>query len=330
MSYKEYSEEFIQQLIEKVDLLEYISQYVELKKKGKYYFGLCPLHTEDSASFSVSEINQTWKCYGCDRSGNIITFIMEYHKLSFPKAIEYLSNYTGLEQGEIKPTPATIKFLKQFNKKKKQEKIEHIILPENIMNKYSKEPILEWIWEGIDQEVMDKYQVRYDKSANRIVFPIWDNDGNIINIKARTLFNNYKELGIRKYIYYYELGCNDFLYPLHFKRDVIKQTGEVKIFEGAKSIWKCEGWGILDCLSLETSNINEFQIKQLLELKADLIFCLDKGIDINKLKDKINVLTKFTNVYLVLDTKGLLDNKDAPCDKTKEIFLELYRNKIKL
>ncbi len=330
MSYKEYTEEFIQQLIEKVDLLDYISQYVELKQKGKYHFGVCPLHDENTASFAVSQDSQKWHCYGCDKSGNIITFIMEYHKLSFPKAIEYLSNYTGLEQGEVKPTPETIKFLKQFTKKKKQEKIEHTILPDNIMDKYSKEPILEWIWEKIEQDVMDKYQVRYDFSSNRIVFPIWDNEGNIINVKARTLFDNYKELGIQKYIYYYKLGCNDFLYPLHFKREIIKQTGEVKIWESSKSVWKTESWDIENCLSLETSNINDFQIRQLLELKVDLVFCLDKGVDINKLRDKINVLTKFTNVYLVLDNKGLLDDKDAPCDKGKEIFLELYRNKIKL
>lgn len=330
MAYKEYSEEFLQEIIEKVDLVDYVSKNLELVKKGRDYFSMCPFHEEDTGSLSVSPSKNMWYCFGCYRGGNIINFVQEYQKLSFVGAVEYLSSYTGLEQGETKPTPETIKFLKQFNKKKKQEKIKHIILPDNVMDKYSKEPILEWIWEGIDPNVMDKYQVRYDKNSNRIVFPIWDNDGNIINVKGRILFDNYADLGMSKYIYYYELGCNDFLYPLHFKRKIIRETGEVKVFEGSKSVYKCEGHGILDCLSLETSNINEYQIRQLLELHCDIVFCWDKGVNIEKLKDKIRVLTKFTNVYLVLDNRGLLKDKDSPIDKGLEIFQELYRCKIKL
>ena len=225
-----YPRELIKEIIAKIDLVEYIKQYVELKQRGKDYFGICPFHEDSDPSFSVSPEKNIWYCFGCGTGNTIIDFVMKYHKVKFPKAVEMLLDYLKLDVNNIKEEANIISFLKQFTYKKDLTQVEHEILPLDIMSKYIKKPIKEWLDEGIKQEVMNKYQVRYDKNANRVVFPIYDRYGNIINIKGRTLYSNYKDLGIPKYIYYYPLGCNDFLYGLPFKYDKIKEllTGDSK------------------------------------------------------------------------------------------------------
>lgn len=325
-----YSGELIREIIKNINLIDYIGQYVDLKQRGKDYFGICPFHDETDASFSVSPEKNIWYCFGCRKGTTIIDFVKEYHKVKFPKAVEMLLDYSKLDISNLKKEANIITSLKQFTFRNKLSEVKHEILSQDIMLQYSKEPIKEWIEEGIKQEVMDKYQVRYDKRANRAVFPIHDVHGNIINIKGRTLYSNYKDLGIPKYIYYYPLGCNDFLYGLPFKKDKIKESNEVILVEGSKSVWKLEGWGVENVLSLETNRINEYQLRLLLELKCNVTVALDKGVLMKQIKKDFSKLCKFTNVYVMYDTEGLLEDKDAPCDKGKKVWDRLYSNRIKL
>ena len=81
-----YSEEVIEEVRSKNDIVDVISGYVSLKKKGSSYFGLCPFHNEKSPSFSVSRQKQMYYCFGCGAGGNVITFIMEYENFSFVEA----------------------------------------------------------------------------------------------------------------------------------------------------------------------------------------------------------------------------------------------------
>lgn len=324
-----YSEEVIEEIINKIDILEFISQHVEMQNQGKDWFGLCPFHQEDTPSFSINEDKKMWFCFGCGRGGNIIGFVQEYKKLPFNKAIKYLIDYVG-GINIVEQKSETIKFLKKINRlfKNKKEIIEREILPSNIMNKFRKADIKEWIEEEISQKVLDKYQVRYDDKANRIVFPIWDNDGNLINIKGRTLYDNYKELGISKYTYYYPLITNNFLYGLSQKRDIIKKENEVIVFEGSKSVYKMETWNILNAVSLETSHLNSHQINLLLELKVPVVLALDKDVKLDNIKVNIKLLKKFTDVSVIYDKNDLLGEKDSPVDKGLFTFLQLYDERI--
>jgi DNA primase len=328
---KKYSDDVIEQIVEKVDILEFISQYVELNQHGKDYFGECIFHSEKTPSFSVSPSKKIFFCFGCGRGGNIIQFIQEYKKLSFSKAVEYLINYVG-GINIVEEKSETIKFLKEMNKlfKNHRNNIEREILSDNIMDKYRKADIQEWIQEEISQEVMDKYLVRYDDRSNRIVFPIWDNEGNIINIKGRTLYPNYRELGIKKYLYYYPLNRLDFLYSLHNKREIIQKSNEVIIVEGVKSIYKLETWNINNAISLETNRINEYQIDILLNLKCPIVMCLDKGVELEAIKKDTLPLKKFTDVSVIYDTNNLLEEKDSPVDRGLFTFLQLYEERIKI
>ena len=84
-----YSEEVIEEVRTKNDIVDVISGYVRLQKKGSSYFGLCPFHNEKSPSFSVSREKQMYYCFGCGAGGNVFTFLMDYENFSFVEALKF-------------------------------------------------------------------------------------------------------------------------------------------------------------------------------------------------------------------------------------------------
>ncbi|MBE5934227.1 MAG: DNA primase [Lachnospiraceae bacterium] len=98
-----YSEDIIEDVRQQNDVVEVISSYVKLQKKGSNYMGLCPFHNEKSPSFSVSQSKQMYHCFGCGVGGNIFTFIMEYENYSFTEAVKYLAEraHITLPEGEF-------------------------------------------------------------------------------------------------------------------------------------------------------------------------------------------------------------------------------------
>lgn len=95
-----YSDEIIEEVRMKNDIVEVISDYVKLQKKGSSYFGLCPFHNEKSPSFSVSPDKQMYYCFGCGAGGNVFTFIMEYENYNFVEALKYLAQRAGISLPE--------------------------------------------------------------------------------------------------------------------------------------------------------------------------------------------------------------------------------------
>ena len=96
-----YPEEIIEEVRMKNDIVDVISGYVKLQKKGSSYFGLCPFHNEKSPSFSVSPAKQMYYCFGCGAGGNVLTFLMEYEGYSFPEAMEALAARAGVTLPKI-------------------------------------------------------------------------------------------------------------------------------------------------------------------------------------------------------------------------------------
>ena len=95
-----YSDELIEEVRSRNDVVDVISGYVRLQKKGSTYFGLCPFHNEKTASFSVSPSKQMYYCFGCGAGGNVFTFLMEYENLTFVEALERLAEQAGMELPE--------------------------------------------------------------------------------------------------------------------------------------------------------------------------------------------------------------------------------------
>ena len=96
-----YSEDLIEEIRMKNDIVDVISGYVKLQRKGSSYFGLCPFHNEKSPSFSVSPAKQMYYCFGCGAGGNVFTFLMEYENFTFVEALRALAERAGVELPQL-------------------------------------------------------------------------------------------------------------------------------------------------------------------------------------------------------------------------------------
>ena len=101
-----YSEEILEEVRSRNDIVDVIGQYVHLQKKGANYFGLCPFHNEKSGSFSVSGHKQMYYCFGCGAGGNVISFLMKYDNLTFQEAVKQLADRAGVKLPEEDDSPA--------------------------------------------------------------------------------------------------------------------------------------------------------------------------------------------------------------------------------
>ncbi len=112
-------ESFLDALTERCDIVDVVSQYVQLTKKGGNLFGLCPFHNEKTPSFSVSPDKQIYHCFGCGKGGGVVNFIMEIENLSFPEAVKLLADRAGMampEEGQDQELPRQRKRMLELNK----------------------------------------------------------------------------------------------------------------------------------------------------------------------------------------------------------------------
>ena len=96
---------FIADLLNRVDIVDVVGRYVQLKKGGANYMGLCPFHNEKTPSFTVSPAKEIYKCFGCGKSGNTISFLMEVEKYSYVDSLKWLANRYGIEVEETFSSP---------------------------------------------------------------------------------------------------------------------------------------------------------------------------------------------------------------------------------
>ena len=303
-----YDDEMLQEINASVDLLEYVSQSIEMEKRGRDYFGHCPLHVDNTPSFSITPSKNSYYCFSCGRSGGIIGYLMDYEHLRFNDAVDKAAKLGNMDLSKMCRSQ-TMTFLKKTkNLMREKEQVVHEILSSNELNKYSRKDITEWIDEGILQEVMDLFEVRINDRDNRIVYPVYDINGNLINIKGRTRYKNYKELRIPKYINYYPIGTMDYFQGLNITLPFIKDQNEMIIFESVKSVMKAYGWGYKNCASAEKHTITDEQLKLLVRLRVNIVFAFDSDISYSDkdIKKTIDVLKRITNVYVIYDRKGLL------------------------
>lgn len=196
------------------------------------------------------------------------------------------------------------------------------------MERYEKRPDKLAIWEreGISKESLDRFQVYYDGFSNRLVYPIRSIDGKIINIGGRTLDEQWKEKGLRKYTYFMSWGELNTLYGLAENMTDIQKKREVILFEGAKSVLLAYTWGIKNTGAILTSHLNPNQMKILAKLGCRVVFALDKDVEV--LKDRnIMRLKQFVRVEYVQDRDNLLEPKDSPVDKGLETWKKLYERR---
>lgn len=270
---------------------------------------------------------------------DIFTLICFIKKYDFEKSIEYVCSKLGLKYSSAAKF-TNFELLNELRKKKriikKYKPVEHTILDPEILEKYEVVNIKEWEEEGISFGTQQKYGIRYDKTKNRIVIPIYDENYNLIGLKGRTRHKSWKELRICKYWHYYELGTNDILFGLNFHKDDIKQKNEVIVFEGEKSVMKAEEYGFYNTIAVATNTISNIHLAKILSLNCNVVIAFDKYDEkreantYRNLLKEANKLTRYTNVSIIYDKENLLDYKDAPVDKGRKVWKKLYENKIKV
>lgn len=219
-----YSDEVIEEVRSKNDIVDVISGYVRLQKKGSSYFGLCPFHNEKSPSFSVSRQKQMYYCFGCGAGGNVFTFLMEYENYSFVEALKYLADRGGVKlpeqeySKEAKERADTKAVLLEINKlaaryyyvQLKQTQGAHALsylknreLSDDTIrafglgysNKYSNDLYQYLKSKGYQSEMLikaglisvDERQGVYDKFWNRVMFPIMDVNSRVIGFGGRVM-----------------------------------------------------------------------------------------------------------------------------------------------
>ena len=208
----------------KNDIVDVISGYVRLQKKGSSYFGLCPFHNEKSPSFSVSRGKQMYYCFGCGAGGNVFTFLMEYENFSFVEALKVLADRAGVELPEMEYSKEAKEkadlraTLLEINKiaaqyfyvqlKSEQGKIGYTYLKNRELsdetikafglgysNKYSNDLFKYLQGKGYSEDLIrqaglintDERNGVYDKFWNRVMFPIMDVNNRVIGFGGRVM-----------------------------------------------------------------------------------------------------------------------------------------------
>lgn len=323
----------LEEMIEMIDIVEFISQFVELEEKNGEYWGLSPFKDENTPSFSIRKETNSFYDFSSGIGGNVFTFVKYYNHCSAREAVEILKKYIGCDGETVAPRKklAATVVCKKFKPAKQHKKASSItIYPDNCMEKYEKkdEKLAAWEAEGISRASLDKFQVYYDSFSNRLVYPIRNINGQIVNIGGRTLDPDFKAKKLRKYTYFSGWGEMDVIYGLFENMQSILEKREVILFEGCKSVLVADSWGIHNTGALLTSHLNPNQMKILARLGVRVVFALDKDV---RVRDDHNIakLKRYVSVEYFWDRADLLDEKDAPVDKGLEVFKKLYEQRLR-
>ncbi len=317
-------------LIESIDILEYISQYTDFTEKNGEYWALSPLKEENTPSFSVRRETNSFYDFSSGIGGNVLTFVRYHDKCGYQEAIETLKSYAGVT-GEVKPRRklAITDIAKRFSAcPKPSQPSKPAALPDDYMDRYESraDKLAVWELDGISKASMERFQVRYDGFSDRLVYPIRNPDGKIVNVGGRTLDLDWKAKGLRMYTYFKPWGEMNVIYGLSENIDMIRKKREIIIFEGCKSVLIADTWGIRNTGALLTSHLSQNQMKLLIRLGRGVVFALDKDVRVSDDRN-IRRLKQFVNVSYVWDRDGLLGEKDAPVDRGLEVWNKLYEER---
>lgn len=202
----------------------------------------------------------------------------------------------------------------------------------------------EWLSDGITKAAMDKFDIRYSISQNKIIIPHYDIDNRLVGIRGRALnewdietFGKYMPVQIEQIWYSHPLSMN--LYGLNVNKDNIKQERICYLFEAEKSVMQVEGFNMPNCaVAVCGSNFNKYALNILIKYCApsEIVICFDKeelpGQDkyFNKLYALGEKYKNYCNFSFIYDRSGLLNLKDSPSDHGEEVFKKLLETRVKV
>jgi DNA primase len=304
-------ESFIQELLNRVDVVDVIDKSVPLKKAGANYSACCPFHNEKSPSFTVSPTKQFYHCFGCGAHGTAIGFLMEYAGLSFIEAINDLAKNVGMIVPKEDSTPQSREVDAQ-NKTIKlglQETLQQAANYYKAQLKESPRAIEYLKGRGLSGKIAAKFQVgyapagwqnlqtvfpnydnealqtaglvveneqgkRYDRFRDRIMFPIHDQKGQVIGFGGRVINNE----DTPKYYNSPETPLfqkGHELYGLFVARRAIRDAGRVLVVEGYMDVVALAQYGIEYAVAALGTATTPFHITKLMRQTDEIVFCFD-------------------------------------------------------
>jgi len=361
------SQNTIQEILGRIDIIDIVGGFVKLKKRGANYLGLCPFHNEKTPSFTVSPSKEIYKCFGCGRSGNAISFVMEHEKYSYVEALKWLANKYGIEIEETFATDEQRQqlqaadslyiinsFAQQFFTRQLFETEEG----QDIGLSYLKE-------RGFREEVIKKFQLGYspeqrtafakvaiaqqynpelllktglvvnrndqlqDNYRGRVIFPVHNHSGKVLGFGARVLKSNDKA---PKYINTPENEIyvkSKILYGSYFARQAIDKSNECLLVEGYTDVISLHQSGVENVVASGGTSLTVDQLRLIKKYTNNLTIIYDGDAAGIKaaLRGLDMALEEGLNVKLVL----IPDNEDPDSYVNKvgpTVFREfIQRNK---
>lgn len=303
-------QETTEQIRKENNIVDVIGEYVQLKKKGKSYVGLCPFHQEKTPSFSVSEDKQIFNCFGCGQAGDVITFIEEIESISFHEALSYLAKRSGIDLPNVNQNPENIVSKEEQNALLASEwlaKLYHHLLKHAKDGKDGLQYILD---RGITEETIETFQLGYasdipnftadflqkkgfheqqlietglltratddsllDRFRGRFIFPIRNHLGKTIAFGGRAIYNQEP-----KYLNSPESDLfqkNKLLYNFDLAKKHIRKENAAVLYEGYMDVITSFQANVKNCVATLGTALTEYQAALLKRYVDEVVICYD-------------------------------------------------------
>ena len=302
---------FIDELLNRTDIVSIIDQRVPLKKAGREYKACCPFHGEKTPSFTVSPTKQFYHCFGCGVHGNAISFLMEYDHASFIESLEELARLCGMELPEFRPTDninadvskkhteSLYQLLEWASKWFRQQLVQHpqrqiavdYLKSRGLTGNIAKEFELGFApdgWHELEQALdkmpkdalvsagllIEKDGRHYDRFRNRVMFPIRDRRGRVVGFGGRVMVAEEEP----KYLNSPETPVfhkGHELYGLYQVKKTLRQIESVFVVEGYMDVVSLAQHGIHNAVASLGTALTSQHIQILLQTCRTIIFCFD-------------------------------------------------------
>ena len=350
----------IQQILSRLDIVEVVGSFVKLKKRGANYLGNCPFHNERTPSFTVSPSKEIFKCFGCGKSGNTVSFLMEHEKLSYVEALRWLATKYNVEVEETETSP---------EQKLQQQTAESLHIINAFAQKFYAKQLLEtdegkanglsYLQErGFTKETIQKFGLGYapdkrealttealkaqynkellqkaglvterngqlqDNYRDRIIFPVHNTSGKVIGFGARLIKKNDKA---PKYINTPENELyvkSKLLYGTYFARQAIDKADECFLVEGYTDVTSLHQVGIENVVASGGTSLTQDQLRLIRKYTSNLTIIYDGDAAGVKaaLRGLEMALEESLNVKLVLIPDG-----EDPDSYVKKVGADQFR-----
>lgn len=336
--------DFAEDLREKIDIVEFLSQYLTIKKRGKNYVALCPFHPDKNPSLNISRDKGLFHCFGCGAGGTIYHFVMKMENVNFERAVEIVANWAHVE-------------IPSFDYSKKDDWI--YSFHENLANFFKEnllknEKLLNYLYNrGLDLNSIEKFSLGYAPQelsdflkkenlsenklketgiypyknfSKRLIFPIRNISGKIVGFSGRAL-----EGEEPKYINSLEsiFKKGEILYGLYENKDEILRTKEVILVEGYMDVIILSIKGINNAVSSMGTSFTEEQGRILKRFADKLYISFDPDIGgIEGTKRALEIGEKFNFEVKIIEIPENMDPDEYVLKYGKEEFLNLIRKSL--